>query len=167
MTDTFTWLHFSDLHSGSNNAENYWPNIEEKLFPDIKKLLQENKLSIDAILFTGDLVNRGTEYDDFNEFLDRFKKEFPDEKTIFLSVPGNHDLVRPPYDGDSVTIIRNDGDKKDEIRRARKLFCSHYVSQAYNYVGRDLKKNKSDRFMTPDDIATSPILRVRGVLKLE
>ena len=117
MTDTFTWLHFSDLHSGSNNAENYWPNINEKLFPDIKTLLKENKLSINAILFTGDLVNKGTEYANFNEFLNRFKNEFPDEKPIFLSVPGNHDLVRPDNESSHEThIIKKHWATDEKIR---------------------------------------------------
>ncbi len=53
----------------------------------------------------------------------------------------------------------------DKLRRERRLFCSYYVAQAYNAIGRDLKKNVSDRFMTPDDIASSPELKRRGVLR--
>ncbi len=50
-------------------------------------------------------------------------------------------------------------EKRDKLRRSRKLVCSYYVAQAYNSIGRDLKPNVSDRFMTPDDIANSPKLK--------
>lgn len=56
-------------------------------------------------------------------------------------------------------------EKRDRLRREQKLFCSYYVAQTYNSVGRDLKKNVSDRFMTPDDIASSPVLKRMGVLR--
>lgn len=56
---------------------------------------------------------------------------------------------------------------RDELRREQKLFCSAYVAQIYNSVGIDLKKGVSDAFMTPQDIAQSPELVEKGVLKLE
>ncbi len=55
--------------------------------------------------------------------------------------------------------------RRDELRRTKKLFCSYYVAQVYNSVGRDLKKDESDRFMSPADIANSPALRKIAVLK--
>lgn len=54
---------------------------------------------------------------------------------------------------------------RDKLRREQKLFCSYYVAQAYNSIGRDLKQNVSDRFMTPDDITSSPILKRMGTLR--
>ncbi len=54
---------------------------------------------------------------------------------------------------------------KDKLRRERRLFCSYYVAQAYNSIGKDLKTQVSDRFMTPDDIASSPILQRKGALR--
>ncbi|MFQ5824003.1 MAG: YiiX/YebB-like N1pC/P60 family cysteine hydrolase [bacterium] len=64
-------------------------------------------------------------------------------------------------------LLKKDMDKRDELRRANKLFCSYYVAQIYNSIGLDLKKNKSDRFMTPDDISKSPLLIKKAVLKRE
>lgn len=55
-------------------------------------------------------------------------------------------------------IFSRNLDKKDELRRSNKLYCSHFVSQVYNAGGCDLKKNKADRFMSPKDIAKSPML---------
>ena len=48
---------------------------------------------------------------------------------------------------------------RDRLRRERQLFCSYYVAQTYNSIGRDLKEGVSDRFMTPGDVAASPMLK--------
>lgn len=56
-------------------------------------------------------------------------------------------------------------EKKDALRRERRLFCSYYVAQIYNSIGRDLKRGVSDRFMTPADIAASPLLKHVAVLR--
>jgi hypothetical protein len=63
-------------------------------------------------------------------------------------------------------ILFQKGQKqRDELRRARQLFCSHYVAEVYNAVGKDLKKGVSDRFMSPADVANSPLLKRAGVLR--
>ncbi len=63
-------------------------------------------------------------------------------------------------------LFRHGVDKRDRLRRENKLYCSWYVAQIFNAVGLDLKKGVSDRFITPEDIARSPLLVRRGVLKL-
>jgi hypothetical protein len=62
-------------------------------------------------------------------------------------------------------LFKQDVEKKDKLRREKKLFCSHYVAEAYNAIGRDLKKGLSDRFMSPADVADSPLLKRRGILR--
>ncbi len=62
-------------------------------------------------------------------------------------------------------LFQKDKKQRDELRRARQLFCSHYVAEVYNAVGRDLKKGVSDRFMSPADVASSPLLRRAGTLR--
>jgi hypothetical protein len=86
----------------------------------------------------------------------RFAQEELGKEYAFL------DLIRF---GIKILFTRNI-DKKDELRRSQKLICSHYVSQIYNSIGMDLKKNQSDRFMSPQDIASSPRLKSMGVIKL-
>ncbi len=61
-------------------------------------------------------------------------------------------------------LFQRDIESKDQLRREERLFCSHYVSETYNSIGRDLKKGVSDRFMSPGDIAASPLLKRMGVL---
>jgi hypothetical protein len=62
-------------------------------------------------------------------------------------------------------LLGKNVETRDKLRREQKLFCSYYVAQAYNSIGRDLKKNLSDRFMTPDDIASSMMLKRVAVLR--
>lgn len=56
-------------------------------------------------------------------------------------------------------------DRRDTVRRERKLFCSLYVASVYNAIGRDLTKGISDAFTSPADIARSPLLRRIAALK--
>lgn len=62
-------------------------------------------------------------------------------------------------------LFQRDVETRDKMRRELRLFCSHYVAQAYNAVGRDLKKGVSDRFMSPGDVAASPLLKRVGALR--
>jgi hypothetical protein len=62
-------------------------------------------------------------------------------------------------------LFKRGVDARDRLRRARRLFCSHYVAQIYNVAGYDLQRGVSDRFMSPGDIARSPLLRRVAVLK--
>lgn len=56
-------------------------------------------------------------------------------------------------------------EKRDKLKREQKLFCSAYVAQIYNSIGVDLKPGLSDTSVMPEDIASSPELLHRGVLK--
>jgi hypothetical protein len=62
-------------------------------------------------------------------------------------------------------LFLHDVDTRDRLRREARLFCSHYVAETYNAIGRDLKKGVSDRFMSPGDIASSPLLMRVGALR--
>jgi hypothetical protein len=63
-------------------------------------------------------------------------------------------------------LFQRDREKRDALRRERKLFCSAYVAQVYNAAGVDLKEGVSDRFMSPGDVAASPKLRKVGPLRI-
>jgi hypothetical protein len=64
-------------------------------------------------------------------------------------------------------IFHWDIDTRDKLYRTKRLFCSYYISQVYNSIGKDLKEHKSDRFMSPSDIANSPYLKKMAILKNE
>lgn len=60
---------------------------------------------VDAILFTGDLTQRGAadEFARFNDIMAEIRRHLAQlgSEPVLLAVPGNHDLVRPPK-GDAV-----------------------------------------------------------------
>jgi hypothetical protein len=55
--------------------------------------------------------------------------------------------------------------KKDESGPVSKFFCSQYVSAVYQKAGFDLKINLSDKFTSPEEIASSPLLENAGTIK--
>jgi uncharacterized protein YycO len=55
--------------------------------------------------------------------------------------------------------------KRDRFHREKRYYCSEFVSNVYTRVGLDLKRWRSDRYMSPDDIAHSNLLLLRGVLQ--
>ena len=64
-------------------------------------------------------------------------------------------------------LLNRNLNRKDQLRMENKLFCSQYVAQIYNSIGLDLKKNREDRFMSPGDIARSPLMEKRGEFKIK
>ena len=56
-------------------------------------------------------------------------------------------------------------DKGDPVQREKSYYCSEFVSNIYTHAGLDLRKGRSDRYMSPDDIARSPLLIPRGILQ--
>ncbi len=63
------------------------------------------------------------------------------------------------------TLFQRNPDKRDRLRKQKKLFCSEYISQIYNSIGLDLQKKMSDHFMKPADVANSPLLENKGTVK--
>ncbi len=97
--ETFGWLHLSDLHWGMTGQGHLWPNIREQFLDDLKNL-HERCGPWQAVFFTGDFVQRGTEaeFQRLDEVLGELwgilRKVGSDP--VLLGVPGNHDLCRPP-----------------------------------------------------------------------
>jgi 3',5'-cyclic AMP phosphodiesterase CpdA len=96
----FNWLHLSDLHFGLGGQTSLWPNVRDSFFGDLADL-RERAGPWDAVLFTGDFVQRGGR-DEFQrldkevlEPLWQKLTELGSGHAVLLAVPGNHDLVRP------------------------------------------------------------------------
>src|SRR5215207_6876344 len=98
----FNWLHVTDLHVGMAESAHLWPNIEYKFYEDLEFLIKKEVGPLDAVLFTGDFVQRGDvrEYERVDELLQRLWQAFAQLKCepLLLAVPGNHDLVRPAHE---------------------------------------------------------------------
>lgn len=97
---SFNWLHLTDLHFGLREQAPLWPNVREVLWNDLARL-HDKSGPWNAVLFTGDLVQSGSE----NEFKELENKvlgplwehlsKLGSKEAVLLAVPGNHDLVRP------------------------------------------------------------------------
>jgi hypothetical protein len=99
------------------------------------------------------------------------KKEISEEDRLRMIVFAQEELGKSYGRWKAVlfglkVLFKRDLSKKDELRMENKLFCSQYVAQTYNSIGLDLKKNREDRFMSPGDIARSPLLEKRGEFKV-
>ncbi|PRA80572.1 hypothetical protein CQ054_20915 [Ochrobactrum sp. MYb29] len=100
LPPSLRWLHFSDLHVGMKGQDSLWPRFGTLLTDELHKTL-ERMGGIDVVIFSGDLVQTGhkDEYEKFdaviNEVLDCIGTV--QGPTKLITVPGNHDLVRPDH----------------------------------------------------------------------
>jgi len=105
QSETFTWLHLSDLHVGKSNE--FDENVVYKaLLKDISKEIDEKGLQPDLLIFSGDLVFSGKsdQYSEACQQLDKLllKLKLPQER--LLIVPGNHDVDRDKVTSGAKTI---------------------------------------------------------------
>lgn len=82
-----TWLHLSDFHYETKLLRDFWGNIENILFDDLKFVCSKTGPP-DLIFFTGDLVQKGSKknFKELNEKLlriyDFFEEEFEVRPTL-------------------------------------------------------------------------------------
>src|ERR1700688_210921 len=99
-SESFAWLHLTDLHYGLAGQGTLWPNVREAFFADLREM-HGRCGPWQAVLFTGDLVQSGAEQEFKSmeaEALGRLRRELAtlgSGEAVILAVPGNHDLVRP------------------------------------------------------------------------
>jgi len=117
---TFNFLHFTDLHLGMHNIEQWWPNVESQLFRDISYLTKKSG-QIDGVFFSGDLVQSGkkAEFESLEILLGKIWKKFSEmgSNPVFLAVPGNHDLTRPAdlYDPSVQVLLKLWSSEENQI----------------------------------------------------
>lgn len=97
---TFNWLHLTDLHLGLGGQAPLWPNVRDVFLDDIERL-HERCGPWNAVLFTGDLVQKG-DNQEFQQLEDRVLGPIWErlstigcKDAALFTVPGNHDLCRP------------------------------------------------------------------------
>jgi len=98
------------------------------------------------------------------------REDIPDSERIMLVAFAQRELGKEYATWRAILLglrilINRRVEERDKLRREQKLFCSYYVAQAYNAIHRDLKRSFSDRFMSPGDIAASPLLRRVAILR--
>jgi hypothetical protein len=100
------------------------------------------------------------------------KKEISEEERLKMVIFAQEELGKNYARWKAVLfglkiLLNTNLSRKDQLRMENKLFCSQYVAQIYNSIGLDLKKNREDRFMSPGDIARSPLMEKRGEFKIK
>ncbi|MDF0730018.1 metallophosphoesterase [Pseudomonas entomophila] len=127
MSKKFTWLHLSDLHVGQNNQSWLWPNFKSVFLEDLEALLQETG-SIDAVIFSGDLTQRGStqEFNELTTILEEIWEVLlaAGSQPILFTVPGNHDLSRP--DESPAGEVLKEWWDKSKVREAFWKKDTHY-----------------------------------------
>jgi DNA repair exonuclease SbcCD nuclease subunit len=116
-------VHFSDIHLSKQNYNEFVDNFKDALIKDLKDYNNNDK-SIDLIIITGDLVDRGGyslfEIDEFKSGYDNpykiFEKIFINpiadalsfNKHHIIFIPGNHDVDERVYSYyDECEMVRN------------------------------------------------------------
>ncbi|KJU82365.1 phosphohydrolase, partial [Candidatus Magnetobacterium bavaricum] len=89
-----TILHVSDLHMESKHITDI-RIILDALYADLEKLRGESVVP-DIVVFTGDLVNAGSNADEFgfaeSDFITQLMGTLGLSTDRFFFVPGNHDI---------------------------------------------------------------------------
>jgi len=108
-TTTITWLHLSDLHHRRPSSRQNRIHLRnskvvlEKLLEDIQRLIRDDGLQPDFIVFTGDIaysghpdeyrqVNASDDFDRAADFFDRLLQTTNLSRQRLFVVPGNHDV---------------------------------------------------------------------------
>lgn len=92
----FTILHLSDLHIGEINVPAF-VRLRDYLCCDAFEQVQQKRLDVDAVVLTGDVVDRGGNADCYNnayEFIEKLASKLGISLDKFIVVPGNHDVPR-------------------------------------------------------------------------
>ncbi len=117
-------LHLTDFHYNKSNHQ------KEDVVNSIIDTINKKKIQIDLVLFTGDLVQNGTRYEDFTEAEDILitpiitKLSVPKKNIIFCA--GNHDIDRTSIHSAIGTYIDNN------IKTDNDLNVFHTTPDVYN-----------------------------------
>ncbi len=92
----FTFLHLSDLHYSDDNLSQ--SRVLAAFFKDVASLKSEQNIQPNFIIFSGDLVNAGDNYNEFKDvkskFIDKLLYLLQLNKDSFFIAPGNHDIQK-------------------------------------------------------------------------
>lgn len=129
MTKKFSWLHLSDLHFG-HQSQWLWPNFKAIFLDDLRRISLEAG-PINLVVFSGDITQSGEknqyaavtrELTEIWELLDKL-----DQHPLLFTVPGNHDLERPPANDARMKMLIRWNSEPDVIREFWEEEKNQYV----------------------------------------
>ena len=147
-------LHLSDIHfkrSKDDENKTYRKDVRTKMLAKIKEHIDRNNLDLNYVAVTGDIAFSGKEYEEAKGFFGKLKSKLP-KKTVFLPLPGNHDVDRG-YVNEFLSlhdIVRNK--KTDSFLENKKEIKNHInvKFKAYrkfsDYLNPALYESKDDYF---------------------
>ncbi len=141
------FLHLSDLHYDSENIQDS-KIILENLWSDID-LMKKEKGPIDFIIFSGDLVKKGGNKEEFSNANEYFIKPLLERTNLtyneFFLVPGNHDIEKDKVNDifekgdvfalnnrDILNLFIDDMDKPSNYIKFERLSNFYYFYQSIN-----------------------------------
>lgn len=131
------WLHLSDLHQGLEPGRWLWPNVRTEFFADLGRL-HDVAGPWDLVLFTGDLTQRGTaaEFAALEATLAEVYEELRrlGSTPALVTVPGNHDLVRPSTHKAALKALRrwhDEASTRADFWQSAEDECRAMVSTAF------------------------------------
>jgi len=140
-----TILHLSDIHFRRKDKEplkTYRQDVRAKMLEAIRAHLVKEKPAPDFVAVTGDIAFSGKkeEYDEAGEFFKELKSILPDG-TVFLVVPGNHDVDREETDPEIFSLHTIAGSGKvdgflEDPRRMKKHVHPKFI--AFRAFAREL-----------------------------
>lgn len=155
------WLHISDLHVGSDRSAQ--EDMYEKIVNHVRDVTR-NDGPIDFIFVTGDIANKGLkkEYRTFRSSLYQPLMDVAGADCRFFSVPGNHDLMRPPSDALDPTRLTVPGEKffdptKDGKRRRDQ------VIPRFKFFKQLAPCDANSDWVAKDEGAFTEVIDVRGL----
>lgn len=130
MSSRFNWIHFSDIHVGVDDQDWLWPRSDQLLMNDLEKI-HKRAGPFDAIIFSGDLTQRGLteEFDRFGEICRKIVNRVAEFGTApkLITIPGNHDLTRPPAASAGASMLRKFAGQPDLHKGFWKEFQESYT----------------------------------------
>jgi predicted MPP superfamily phosphohydrolase len=104
-------LHITDLHTGQHRHDDHYPEMLRGFLADLE-VCHSSSGPWDVVLFTGDLAFSGKkqQFVQVDSFLNDLRKKLDgigSGNAVFLAVPGNHDLVRPPEIKPEAVVLAN------------------------------------------------------------
>jgi len=110
-------LHITDYHFSNQNS------LQNRVVNSIINTINDRKLKIDMIIFTGDLVQKGSKLDTFKEaeqsLFGLLSSKLMVDKENILFCPGNHDIDRESIHGAMKSYFERDINSNDDLNE----FC--------------------------------------------
>lgn len=110
-------LHLSDLHAGMTEHRERFQHLRASILQDLHDHVGSSPVHL--LLFTGDLTQRGAEFDSFRGELTTFVealRKWTGRIPVVLAVPGNHDLQRPDANDGVLTSLLGAWDSNETLR---------------------------------------------------